>query len=37
MHGLALTANLEKIEMKFISSSLVSQPLSEIKNFQPKT
>jgi hypothetical protein len=37
MHGLALTATLEKVTMKFISRRLVSQPLSEIKDFQPKT
>lgn len=36
MHGFALTANLEKVTMKFISKRLSSQPLSEVKDFRPR-
>jgi hypothetical protein len=36
MHGFALTAELDRTSRRFISNRTVSQPLSEVKNFNPK-
>jgi hypothetical protein len=37
MHGFALTSELDILSRKFISMRTVSQPLSEVKNFHPRT
>jgi len=37
MHGIALTAQLEVTERKFISNRAISNPVCEVDNFKPKT
>ena len=36
MHGFALSTELDRTSRKFISNRTVSQPLGEVKNFNPK-
>ena len=37
MHGFALTSQLDTLSMKFISQRTGSQPLSEVRNFYPRS